>query len=47
MVPQKYDVVISGMGGIFPGCEDIHDLELKLFNKKEMIEKLKAWNSGI
>lgn len=44
---KKYEVVISGMGGLFPGCEDMYDVEKKLYNMEEMVEEQQLWYSGI
>uniref|UniRef100_T1H932 Ketoacyl_synth_N domain-containing protein n=1 Tax=Rhodnius prolixus TaxID=13249 RepID=T1H932_RHOPR len=42
---KKYEVVISGMGGLFPGCEDMYDVEKKLYNMEEMVEEQQLWYS--
>lgn len=33
MVVQKEEVVISGIGGVFPECDTMEELEYLLFNK--------------
>ncbi|XP_075231646.1 fatty acid synthase-like [Lycorma delicatula] len=34
---EKFEVVISGMGGSFPMCENVEDLKHHLFNKINMV----------
>lgn len=33
MVAQKEEVVISGIGGVFPECDSLEELKDLLFNK--------------
>lgn len=34
---EKFEVVISGMSGRFPECEDVHKFKEKLYNGDDFI----------
>lgn len=37
MAPKKFEVVISGISGVFPECDSLDELEMKLMNKENVI----------
>lgn len=37
MAEQKTEVVISGIGGIFPECENLDEFKTLLFNKENAV----------
>lgn len=48
MAAKTYEVVISGISGIFPECESLDELEVKLLNKENVITNdERKWTPGI
>lgn len=44
---QKVEVVISGIGGIFPECENVDGLKEMLFDKRNaMTSDNRRWTPG-
>uniref|UniRef100_T1HJF3 PKS_KS domain-containing protein n=2 Tax=Rhodnius prolixus TaxID=13249 RepID=T1HJF3_RHOPR len=47
MAGKTYEVVISGISGIFPECESLDELEVKLLNKENVITNdERKWTPG-
>jgi fatty acid synthase len=45
--PPNEDVVISGLAGYFPECENVYQLRDNLFNKVDMVTAdNRRWNFG-
>lgn len=47
MLPKEgYDIVISGVGGKFPGTNNIDELREKLFAKEDLVTEASRWPPG-
>lgn len=47
MTEQKVEVVISGIGGVFPECNHLDDLKQMLFEKKNGVTAdTRRWTPG-
>lgn len=48
MPEQKEEIVISGIGGIFPECDNVDELKELLFNKTNGVTvNSRRWKPGI
>lgn len=48
MYEQKEEIVISGIGGMFPECDNVDELKELLFNKKNGVTvNSRRWKPGI
>ncbi|RZF35979.1 hypothetical protein LSTR_LSTR005392 [Laodelphax striatellus] len=46
-MPERHEVVISGVGGVFPECDNIEELSNKLFEKLNLVtEDDRRWVPG-